>query len=185
MSRKNAPLTALLAASLIGVYALELALGGASVCASYGFEPAHPAFGTAVSSLFLHDPDSLLHLGGNLVFLAVFGTVAEKALGSARFLILYLAAGLGGCALHAFVNYGSTTPLVGASGALFGLLALVGTLRPRFLGFVVAFVGVEIWRAFTGDVGSVSFSCHIGGAFVGAFVATLMQAFGGVSETVS
>jgi membrane associated rhomboid family serine protease len=185
MSRKNAPLTALLAATLVGVYGLELALGGSSVCAAYGFEPAHPTLGTAVSSMFLHDPDHLLHLGGNLVFLVVFGTVVEKALGSARFLILYLAAGLGGCALHAFVNYGSTTPLVGASGALFGLLALVGTLRSRFLGFVLAFVGVEIWHAFSGAAGSVSFSCHIGGFVVGAFAAMLLQAFNGVSETVS
>lgn len=181
MSRKNAPLTALLAASLIGVYGLELALGGASVCASYGFDPAHPTFGAALSSLFLHDPDSLLHLGGNLVFLVVFGSVVEKELGGFRFLALYFAAGLGGAALHGFVSYGSTTPLVGASGALCGLLAVAGALRPRLLGFVVAFIGLNVWHAFTGADGTVSFAAHIGGFVVGA-VAAIMLRCGDVAE---
>lgn len=174
--------TVLLVIALIGAYVFELASGGHSVCAAHGFVPAHPTFETALSSLFLHDPESLLHLGCNLVFLVVLGSIVEKELGSIRFLALYFAAGLGGAGLHSFVNYGSTTPLVGASASLFGLLAVAGVLRPRLLGFVVAFAGVNVWHALVGADGNVSFAAHIGGFAVGAGTALLLRTFNGAPE---
>lgn len=173
MSRENAPVTLLLGASLIGAYFVERTSDGAAICADYGFIPAHPTFGAAVASLFLHDPSSVLHLGGNLVFLFVFGTVVERALGSVRFSALYLSAGLGGAALHCFVSYGATTPLVGASGAICGLLAVAGVLRPRLLGFVFAFIGINVFHALTGADGSVSFAAHLGGFAIGALFVVL------------
>jgi membrane associated rhomboid family serine protease len=121
--------TLLLVALNIAAYALELQSGGMAVCEAYGLVPAHPSFETALSSLFLHDPSSLLHLGGNMAFLAVFGTIVEGALGHVRFGGLYVAAGLSGCALHVIVGPSSTDPLVGASGAIFGLLAVAAVLR--------------------------------------------------------
>jgi membrane associated rhomboid family serine protease len=170
MARETAPFTALLALALIVAYAAELALGGMSVCTEFGLVPSHPSLETALSSMFLHDPSGPIHLGGNLVFLVVFGGIVERALGSVRFLGLYVAAGLGGCAFHCLVSPSSTDALVGASGALFGLLAVAAVVRPRMLGFAVAFAGLNVWYAFAGGAGDVSFGCHIGGFFVGFLV---------------
>jgi membrane associated rhomboid family serine protease len=64
---------------------------------------------------------------------------------------------------------------VGASGAVFGLVALAGVLRPRLLGFAVALGAVEVFHAFTGGIGNVSFACHIGGFTAGALFAALWR----------
>jgi membrane associated rhomboid family serine protease len=176
MAREFAPVTALLALTLVGAYILELDAGGGAACQAYGLIPIHASLETAFSSLFLHDPSSVFHLGGNLVFLVIFGGIVERALGSLRFAGLYAAAGLGGCALHIIVNPSASEPLVGASGALFGLLAVAAVVRPRMLGFAVAFAGVEIWHAIAGGGGNVSFGCHLGGFAVGAAVAVFLRA---------
>jgi membrane associated rhomboid family serine protease len=93
---------------------------------------------------------------------------SSNAIGSLRLLVLFFAAGLGGAAMHCLVDPSSQLPLVGCSGALFGLLALAGALRPRLLGFVGAFVLINLWHAFAGGGGAVSFGCHLGGFLVGA-----------------
>lgn len=178
MPRENAPITALLAASLVGAYGLELAAGGEAFCHTHGFVPAHASLETALSSMWLHDPSSFLHVGGNLAFLVVFGIVVERAIGSLGLAALYVAAGLGGAFLHAVVDPRSTVPLVGCSGALFGVLAVAGALRPRLLGFVGCFAGIEIWHAFAGGSGGVSFACHLGGFAVGVIVAMGMRVAG-------
>jgi membrane associated rhomboid family serine protease len=177
-ARSSAPVTAFLAVAISGVYALELVLGGDRVCETYGLTPAHASVETVFSSLFLHDPHSLWHVGGNLAFLLVFGCIVERAIGSLLFLALYVAAGVGGAVLHVLVDPSSTVALVGCSGALFGIMAVAGVLRPRLLGFVVAFAGINIWHALAGGTDEVSFGCHIGGFFVGAAVVGLMFAFG-------
>jgi membrane associated rhomboid family serine protease len=176
MARNTAPVTALLAFALVAVYGCELAPGGTAIAHAYGLVPARPSFETALSSMFLHDPSSWAHIGGNLVFLIVLGSVVERAIGSLRFLGLYGAAGLGGAALHCIVNAGSSTPLVGASGALFGLLAVAAAIRPRLLGFAVMLPGVEIWRAFMGGEEHVSFGAHLGGFVVGVLIAMFLRA---------
>ena len=178
MARETAPVTALLAFVLVAVFGLEFASGGDAICDAWGLVPSHPSLETALSSMFLHDPHSLFHLGGNLLFLIIFGSIVERELGSLRFAALYVVAGLGGAAMHCLVNAGSSTPLVGASGCLFGILAVAGALRPRLMGFAVAFAGVTIWQAFTGGSGSVSFGCHIGGFVVGVAVVALMRVAG-------
>lgn len=175
MSRETAPVTALLAALIVGVYVLERALGGEALCAAYGLTPAHPSFSTAVTSLFLHDPGNLLHVGGNLAFLVIFAPLVEREVGSLRFLALFLTAGLGGAALHVAVDPHSTAALVGCSGSLFGVLALAGVLRPRLLGFVVAFVGLNIWNSISGGGGNVSASCHLGGFLIGSCVVVAVR----------
>jgi len=176
MTRETAPVTALLALALVGVYIVELDRGGDAVCQAYGLIPSHASLETAFSAMFLHDPSSVFHLGGNLVFLVIFGGIVERALGSLRFAGLYAAAGLGGAALHIIVNPSASEPLVGASGCLFGLLAVAAILRPRLIGFAVAFAGVEIWHAVAGGGGNVSFGCHLGGFAVGALVAMFLRA---------
>jgi membrane associated rhomboid family serine protease len=99
------------------------------------------------TSLFLHG--DLLHLLGNLLYLWIFGNNMEDALGSLRFLLFYLLAGLGGHAAHLGASWGSTVPTIGASGAIAGVLAAYLIRYPRarivsllFLGFFVRLVRV-------------------------------------------
>ncbi len=159
-------------------YGLELASGGMPACESYGLVPAHFTPAALFTSLFLHDPGAWAHILGNMAFLTLFGALVEDALGGSLFLVVYLAAGALGGLMHVMVNPGATDPLVGASGAIFGVLAVAGALRPRLLGFVVAFVGINIWNAFTGGSGAISFGCHIGGFVAGFLVVSLMRAAG-------
>jgi membrane associated rhomboid family serine protease len=176
MARETAPVTALLAFALVAVYGCELAPGGNAIAHAYGLVPAHASFGTALSSMFLHDPSSWTHIGGNLVALVIFGSIVERALGSLRFLSLYAAAGLGGAAMHCLVDPGSSVPLVGCSGAICGVLALAAILRPRLIGFAVMFAGINVYYAFVGGDEHVSFGCHIGGFVVGVLVALFLRA---------
>src|SRR5512143_208355 len=179
MARSSAParsfplVTLLLVAANVFAYSLELGAGGQRVCDAYGLVPARfvheGALAPLVSSMFLHDPASLIHLGGNMAFLALFGVIVEQALGSLSFAGLYLLAGVAGGLFHVFVGPSSNVPLVGASGAIFGVIAVAAVVRPRLLGFAAAFVGLNVWNAFTGGDGDVSFGCHIGG-FAGGFL---------------
>lgn len=174
--------TLLLVALNLAAYAIEQGSGGQTICDAYGLVPAQFVHGGAlsplVSSLFLHDPSSLLHLGGNMAFLAIFGAIVERDLGSVRFLALYTVAGIAGGLMHVAVNPSALEPLVGASGAIFGVLAVAGALRPRLLGFVVSFAAIEVYHAFTGAVGNVSFACHIGGFIAGFVVVVLLRVVG-------
>ncbi len=180
MAPRTLPLVTLgLILANLAVFGLELAQGGLDACYAYGLVPAQlmasgdltPIF----SSLFLHDPEALFHLGCNMAFLTVFGTVVEREIGSLPYLALYLAAGVAGALLHVAVDPSSTLPLVGASGAVFGLVAVAGVVRPPLLGFAVAFGAVEVWHAFTGSVDDVSFGCHIGGFVMGVVFAALWR----------
>jgi membrane associated rhomboid family serine protease len=181
--RQNMPLVtiALILANL-AVYALERASGGQAFCEAFGMIPAHFVHGGALeplfTSLFLHDPSSLLHLGGNMVFLAFFGTIVERELGGLPFLVVYLLAGVAGGLMHVAVSPSAVEPLVGASGAIFGLIAVAAALRPRLLGFAVAFAGIEVFHAFTGGEGAVSFGCHIGGLAAGVCIVLLLRVVG-------
>lgn len=161
-------------------YRLELAAGGMPACEAYGLIPAQIAQDPArvLTSLFLHDPASWGHLGGNMAFLLVFGALVEGALGGLGFLALYGLAGAAGGLLHVLCTPTATIPLVGASGAVFGVIAVAAVIRPRLLGFAVAFAGVEIWHALAGGGGNVSFGCHIGGFAAGALVAMMLRVAG-------
>lgn len=181
--RPRAPLftLALVTTCLLG-YLLELVDGGQTVCEAYGLIPARflrsGDLEPLLSSLFLHDPTGPYHLAGNMLFLVVFGALVEGALGHLAFLGLYLAAGVGGGLLHVLVAPSASIPLVGASSALFGLLAVAGALRPRLLGFVIAFASLNVYNAFTGSEEGVSFGAHLGGLFVGFVVVAAMKATG-------
>jgi len=174
--------TLLLIITNLVVYLLELAYGGQAACQEYGLIPANFAhsaqIGPLFSSLFFHDPSSLLHLGGNMVFLAVFGPIVERALGHFRFLGLYLLAGAWAGLIHVLVDPSATDALVGASGAIFGIMTVAAVIRPRLLPFVVLFIGLNVWHAFVGADGSVSFGAHLGGFFAGLFFAIWLRLTG-------
>ena len=83
------------------------------------------------TSMFMHDPSGWLHLGGNMLFLWIFGDNVEDALGRARYLGFYLLSGIAAAAAQVFVDPTSPIPMVGASGAISGVLAAYGSLYPR------------------------------------------------------
>jgi membrane associated rhomboid family serine protease len=172
--------TVLLVLANLLAYRLELASGGQAFCEAYGLIPAHFARSGEIApiftAMFLHA--NLTHLVGNLVFLAVFGAVVEKPLGHVRFAALYFASGVAGALLHVAVDPSATDAMVGCSGCLFGVLAVAGVIFPRLIGFVLAFAGLNVWYAFFGGAGNVSFGAHIGGLAAGALFAGLLRVTG-------
>jgi membrane associated rhomboid family serine protease len=167
--------TALLVALNLLAFGFELAYGIEPTCYAYGLIPAHFTASGLLGGLFLHA--SWIHLGGNMACLAFAGTVVERTIGGLRFLALYLAAGVLGGLLHVQVDPTALEPMVGASGAICGVLAVMGALRPRLLGFVVGFVLVNVWYALAGGGGGgeVSFGTHIGGFAVGVLAVAGMR----------
>jgi len=145
----------------------------------------------AFTSMFLHG--DLLHIGGNMLFLWIFGNNVEDALGRVRFLVWYIVAGLAATALQTFVTLSfaseqdASIPNVGASGAIAGVLgayllllpsAKVLTLFGWFLLEVPAIAYLGFWFLFqlwSGSYsilrpeggGGVAFFAHIGGFLFG------------------
>ncbi len=157
----------------------------------YGLVPLHFSFTTLLTSMFLHG--GWAHLLGNMLFLHIFGDNVEDRLGHLRYLCFYLlCGGIAGCA-QAVVAAHSTTPMIGASGAIAGVSgayflffprARVLTLIPVFLFLQVvevpAVLFLLLWFAWqllsgvatlgaAGANGGVAFWAHIGG-FVGGMV---------------
>lgn len=92
--------------------------------------PASPGqLATLLTSAFLHA--GWVHLAGNVLYLVVFGPRVEARLGRMRFLALFLSAGMAGALAHVASNPGSSAPLVGASGAIAGVLGAYLVLEPR------------------------------------------------------
>jgi membrane associated rhomboid family serine protease len=88
-----------------------------------------PAWVTIFTSMFMHG--GFLHLGGNMLFLWVFGDNIEDAMGHARFLIFYLVCGTAAAVGHSMLAPASTVPMIGASGAISGILGAYLLLYPR------------------------------------------------------
>lgn len=102
----------------------------------HGVVPAHfladpvGQLSTILSSMFMHSPGSLWHLGGNMLFLWIFGDNVEDALGPRRFVGFYLLGGLVASTAQIMVDPASLVPMVGASGAIAAVLAAYGSLYP-------------------------------------------------------
>ena len=169
-------MTLLLIAACFFSYALELGGDGSALCAAYGLIPAHPTAGSAVTSLFLHDPASWMHIGGNMAFLFVLGRIVERERGSLYLGFVYFAAGLGGALTHVLVNPAATDPMVGASAAIFGLAPIAMMLRPRLIGFIGSMVAFNIAELFMGSGGSVAVGAHVGGFVVGSLFVLVARA---------
>jgi membrane associated rhomboid family serine protease len=141
---------------------------------------------TPFTAMFMHG--GLLHLGGNMLFLWVFGNNVEDALGKARFVGFYLLGGLTALALQVAVGPGSEVPTIGASGAIAGVLGGYIVLYPRarvwtFVWIIVlpipAIVVLGFWflqQVAFGYLGfadpgagdsSVAYFAHIGGFVFG------------------
>jgi membrane associated rhomboid family serine protease len=147
---------------------------------------------TLFTSMFMHG--SLVHLGGNMLFLWIFGDNIEDRLGHVRYLIFYLVCGLIASLAHVFTTYAFATnessllvPSLGASGAISGVLGGYILIHPsrrvtvflfRFLTEVPAWVAIGIWFAFQlisglgvlgndTQQGGVAYAAHIGGFVAG------------------
>lgn len=103
---------------------------------------------TIFTSMFLHG--NLIHLFGNLVFLLVFGGGVESAFGPIRFMLYYLFWGLAAAAAHIFVDPNSIVPVLGASGAIGGVLGCYFLLFPAnkveiWIPFIFSFIEMSAW----------------------------------------
>jgi membrane associated rhomboid family serine protease len=121
-----------------------------------------------ITSMFLHA--GIIHLALNMWALWVVGRVIEQALGPARFLGLYLVAGLGGSlAVYLFTGPG---PTVGASGAIFGLFGALFILLRRVgrdASSVLTLIGINVLFTFT--ISGISVAGHLGGLLIGTIAA--------------
>lgn len=169
--------TLLLVVANLLSYALELVDGGQAACEAGGLIPARflrsGDLEPLLSSMFLHDPEGFSHLAGNMIFLIIFGTIVESALGHLAFLGLYLAAGVVAGLSHVAVSPTAIEPMVGASGAIYAVIAVAAALRPRLLGFAVCFVALDIYRALTGTADAVAVGAHLGGFSTGVLFSLL------------
>jgi membrane associated rhomboid family serine protease len=95
----------------------------------YGFRPADPSLFSLFSSMFLHAGP--MHLAGNMLFLYIFGNNVEARLGAPVYLLVYLASGVAATLFFALFVPGSGIPLVGASGAISGVLGCYFLWFPR------------------------------------------------------
>ena len=162
-----------------------------------GTAPAQPAtWETAFSAMFLHA--NLLHIGGNMVFLAVFGCTLEDAMGRLRFLAFYLLAGIAALALTIAVSPASTAPTLGASGAIAGVLggyilvfprARILTVVPLIFFFTLAelpaWALLGLWLVFDALLGAFGVATPFGGgagvayyAHIGGFAFGLLAVRG-------
>ncbi len=155
---------------------------------------AVPAWSTVFTSMFMHG--GWLHLGFNMLFLWIFGDNVEDCMGHARYLIFYLVCGVAAALAQAFVSPGSTIPMVGASGAISGVLGAYLLLHPRatvrtviFLGIFVtmmhlpALIVLGLWFLMqlvsatfsnSGEAG-VAFWAHVGGFVAGMALVPLFK----------
>jgi membrane associated rhomboid family serine protease len=96
---------------------------------SHGYRPARPSLGDLFFCMFLHG--GFLHLAGNMLFLWIYGDNVEKHIGSLRYLFWYLATGAAATLFHSFFASTSEVPLLGASGAISGILGFYFVYFPR------------------------------------------------------
>lgn len=193
----------------VWMFLWEVSLGPAlmQVMAKIAFVPARfwaPGdLGSDITSIFvsmfLHG--GWMHLGGNMLYLWVFGDNLEDRMGHVRYLLFYVACGVVATLAHAIFNPGSPVPAVGASGAIAGVLggylilfpaARVMTLIPFFVFITVrelpAMLVLGLWfviQLFTGaatlglpsaqEGGGVAYFAHIGGFVAGVALVMLIR----------
>lgn len=188
----------------VAIFILEVTApdAGRAIIASFGATPAAvvriapPTGGippelTVITSMFLHG--GWEHLLGNMVYLFVFGDDIEEALGPARFLLFYVLAGIAAALAFILVDPRSTIPLVGASGAISGILAAYLMLRPcarvsvfvlrmvvrvRAFWVIGGWVVLQLFQVANRSDDGVAYLAHIGGLIAGAALFLLMRPAG-------
>lgn len=197
-SRRSVPIvTYILIVLNIIIFLVELS-GGDEFIMQWAFVPsrflANPIldFPTLFTSMFMHA--SWVHLGGNLLYLWIFGDNVEDRFGKVGFLIFYIISGLAATAAQLMFSLDSNIPNLGASGAIAGVLGAyillfpqsrVSVLQGQRIIPVPALMVIGLWfvlQLFSGigsittssaDTGGVAFMAHIGG-FVAGFILTFL-----------
>ena len=150
-----------------------------------------PDWANLVTYAFLHA--DWLHLGTNMLFLWIFGDNIEDALGHLRFVIFYLACAALAALVHIAFNYDSNGPLVGASGAVAGVMGAYILLYPHARVFVLfrivipiplpipalwmlgVWIATQIFNVLVGSQEPVSWWAHLGGVAAGALLVIPMR----------
>ncbi len=146
-----------------------------------------PAPLTLLTSMFVHG--GILHLAGNMLYLWIFGDNIEDTLGHLNYVFFYLACGLGAAFSQVIIEPGSTIPMVGASGAIAGVLGAYLVLHSRaqvltfvFLLFYIRIMylpasvllgiwfAMQLFSAVTGGGAGVAWYAHVGGFLVGVLL---------------
>ena len=162
--RRPPVVTYFLIGACVGAFLWQLGQPAKLVVLEYGMIPARlfghrhlplalsaiPPWVTIFTSMFLHG--GWLHLGGNMLFLWIFGNNVEDLVGRARYLLLYLGSGIAAALAQALAAADSTIPMIGASGAIAGVLGAYLMIYPRanvhcFIWIIVFFsiVTVPAW----------------------------------------
>lgn len=168
----------------LNYFFMEWGLVPARIMAGDGYE-------TLITSMFLHG--GWMHLAGNMLFLWIYGDNLEDEMGHVGFLLFYLGAGLAAAGLQSFADLGSMIPMVGASGAIAGVMGGYLLLYPKakvdvlfiFVIFfrifaIPAWIVLGLWfgiQIFSGlstpsEAGGVAYWAHAGG-FIAGLVLTL------------
>ncbi len=154
---------------------------------SFGLTPSQINVFHLLSYQFLHG--DIMHLLGNMFFLIVCGFAVEAAIGRWRFLAFYLICGIAGGLLHTVFNLKEAMPLVGASGAISGIMAMylglfrlkkieffywffifVGYFKAPALFILVFYIGKEVFQFFGSAGSNVAFMAHAGGFISGGLL---------------
>jgi membrane associated rhomboid family serine protease len=202
-------LTWVLIVANVLAFLLELSAGAENFVSRYGFTPAlffsqpdAAEITTIFSSMFLHG--GWAHLLGNMWFLYLFGDNVEDRLGHIPYLVFYLLSGVAAAMMQAVLNPHSTVEMIGASGAISGVLgayfvffpqATVESLVPMgmfsriyqvpAIVFLGLWFGIQLFTGFSSiggpDTGGVAFWAHVGGFAFGLVVAKIFATAKGYS----
>ena len=204
---RNPLVTYTLIGRCIAVFLWQLGQNADAVAYTYGMIPARlfgtaalppdldtvPPWATVFTSMFLHS--GWLHIGGNMLFLWIFGNNIEDVLGHVRYLLLYLLSGFAAAMGQALFDPASTIPMVGASGAIAGVLGAYLLIYPNanvhvlvLIIIIVRIVTIPAWTMLgvwfgaqllsglmsKGGAG-VAFWAHVGGFVAGVVLVLLMR----------
>lgn len=154
-----------------------------------GYKRDISPFLSILTSIFMHG--SLMHLIGNMLFLWIFGNNIEDHLGKVKFIIFYLAAGIGASLIHVLFHFNSVVPVIGASGAVSGVMGAYLILYPHakvrtlvFIFIIITFMDIPaflfliVWFVFqffyAGSGSGVAWMAHVGGFVIGILLIKLM-----------
>jgi membrane associated rhomboid family serine protease len=154
-----------------------------------------PVGATLITSMFMHA--GWLHLGGNMLYLWVFGDNIEDAMGHVKFLVFYVLCGIAATLAHGLSDPDSISPLIGASGAVSGVLGAYLLLHPRVRVIVLLFyriplplpafivlgcwVALQVYNVYLdgglpdGEDGGTAWWAHIGGFAAGMLLILVMK----------
>ena len=170
--------------------------GNERLISTFAFVPYEFKLFTIFTSMFMHG--GLMHIIGNMWFLYIFGDNVESILGHVRFLLFYLFCGIGAAVAQFLIQPDSTTPMVGASGAIAGVLGAYMIKFPKARVHVLAVIfifittivvpaqlvlGLWFLMQLSGGLGSLGFDttggiawfAHIGGFIVGISTLRIFQ----------